>query len=97
MRVTLNIDDDVHSAAKAIALRDGKTLGQVITELGRLGMEDATRTSSEGSAHEALLTPQVSNDLGKQIQERFANLGELPIAPRRPMRTSPFEKQKSRQ
>ena len=35
MRTTLDISDDVLFAAKAIAQRDKKSLGQVITELAR--------------------------------------------------------------
>ena len=36
MRTTLNIDDDVLLAAKAIARRDKKTVGQVISEWGQI-------------------------------------------------------------
>ena len=35
MRTTLDISDDVLFAAKEIARHDGKTLGQVISELAR--------------------------------------------------------------
>ena len=39
MRTTLNIDDDVLLAARAIARRDKKTAGQVISELGQITMD----------------------------------------------------------
>lgn len=38
MRITLNIDD-VLLAARAIARRDKKTVGQVISELGQITMD----------------------------------------------------------
>lgn len=38
MRVTLNIDDDVHLAARELASRSGTTLGRVISDLARKGM-----------------------------------------------------------
>ena len=38
MRTTLAIDDDVLAAAKAMAERERKTLGEVISELARQGM-----------------------------------------------------------
>ncbi len=39
MRTTLNIDADVLFAAKNIARRDKKTLGQVISECGRAALQ----------------------------------------------------------
>jgi hypothetical protein len=38
MRTTLEIDDDILLAAKEIAARDGKTAGQVLSELARRGI-----------------------------------------------------------
>ena len=38
MRTTLSIDDDVLSAAKEIAARDQKTVGEVISALARQSM-----------------------------------------------------------
>ena len=35
MRTTLDLDDDVLASAKEIALREGKTAGQVLSELAR--------------------------------------------------------------
>lgn len=38
MRTTLDIEDDLLAAAKALAQRQGKTTGQVISELARRGL-----------------------------------------------------------
>jgi hypothetical protein len=38
MRTTLDLDDDVLSAAKALAAHRGLTAGQVVSELARKGL-----------------------------------------------------------
>lgn len=38
MRTTLDIDDDILLAAKELAARNGKTAGQVLSELARRGI-----------------------------------------------------------
>jgi hypothetical protein len=38
MRTTLNLDDDVAEAAKALARSERRSLGQVISELARRGL-----------------------------------------------------------
>jgi hypothetical protein len=43
MRTTLAIDEDVLAAAKHLAARDGRTLGEVITALARRGLAPAAR------------------------------------------------------
>jgi hypothetical protein len=47
MRTTIQIEDDVLDAAKELARLDGKTIGQVISDLARRGLrpapQDATR------------------------------------------------------
>ena len=40
MRTTLALDDDILSAARAIAARDFKTIGQVVSELARKSLND---------------------------------------------------------
>lgn len=40
MRTTLSLDEDVLSAARAIAERDHKTIGQVVSELARKSLAD---------------------------------------------------------
>ena len=38
MRTTLDIEDDVLQAAKELAQREGRTAGQVLSELARRGL-----------------------------------------------------------
>ena len=38
MRTTLTIDDDVLAAVRALARADGRSLGEVLTELARRGL-----------------------------------------------------------
>ena len=38
MRTTLNLDDDVAEAARALARSEGRSLGQVISDLVRRGL-----------------------------------------------------------
>ena len=42
MRTTLNLDDDVMEAARAIAERRGQSIGIVISELARRGLTPAS-------------------------------------------------------
>lgn len=50
MRTTLDIDDDVLAAAKAVGRRVGKTAGRVISDLARsalsAGLQDRDRRAS---------------------------------------------------
>ena len=48
MRTTLTIDDDVLTAARGLAERDDKTVGEVVSELAR----KALRANEEKSAFE---------------------------------------------
>lgn len=54
MRATLDIADDGLLAARSIALRDGKAIGQVLSELARKGLAaskiDPTVHSAEALA-----------------------------------------------
>lgn len=42
MRTTLTIDDDVYFAAKAIASHQGRTIGEVVTDLVRKELDKPT-------------------------------------------------------
>ena len=46
MRTTLDIEEDVLSAAKDLARRERKTAGQVISELARKGLTGTTATTA---------------------------------------------------
>jgi len=39
MRTTLSLDDDVAEAARAIAIRDRRTLGDVVSDLARQSLK----------------------------------------------------------
>jgi hypothetical protein len=55
MRTTLDIDDDILQAAKELARVEKKTAGQVLSELARKGLTQAT----PGFAEEAAAPPYV--------------------------------------
>ena len=42
MRTTLNVDDDVLLAVKELARRDGRSAGEVLSELARKGLSTGT-------------------------------------------------------
>ncbi len=56
MRTTLDIADDVLFAAKDFARRDKKTLGQVISEWGRVALQNpvTAQKAAKGKAKSAL-------------------------------------------
>ena len=74
-----NLDPDVKTKLRVRAAEQG------------IAMEEAVRRILTKAANEAIEPPLTKNDLGSRIQARFAGLGEIPIAPRSPMRASPFE------
>jgi hypothetical protein len=43
MRTTLDIEDDILQAAKELALREGSTAGQIISNLARQGLNAPTK------------------------------------------------------
>lgn len=47
MRTTLRIEDDVFRAAKSLADSEGKTVGQVISELARKGLAPRPQEATE--------------------------------------------------
>lgn len=69
MRTTLDIADDVLFAAKEIAHREKKSLGQVISELARRAFQSPVAgTTATGAA--------------LQASERLAEYGIEPLPPR---------------
>lgn len=50
MRTTLDIADDVLFAAKEVARRDKKTLGQIASELMRRGLSNGAAPQGEAAA-----------------------------------------------
>jgi hypothetical protein len=72
MRTTLDIADDVLFAAKEIAQREKKSLGQTISELARKAFAQSTAAPFVSTAP---ATPP-------QVSERLANYGIRPLPPR---------------
>jgi len=71
MRTTLDIADDILFAAKEMAQREKKSLGQVISELARCAFASA---ATPNPADTPVATPQVS--------ERLASYGIHPLPKR---------------
>jgi hypothetical protein len=51
VRTTVSIDDDVLAAARERAAREGRTLGEVLSTLARLGLTARTTSSSGEELH----------------------------------------------
>ncbi len=73
MRTTLDIADDVLFAAKEVARREKKPLGQIISELARRAF-----AQSEGSLS---YPPRLESAL-PQVSERIASYGIHPLPAR---------------
>ena len=75
MRTTLDIEDDVLSAAKDLAKREKKTAGQVISELARRGLAGAASSAAREPKASYGFRPfaregrVVSNDLINKLRE----------------------------
>jgi antitoxin FitA len=72
-----NLDPDVKTRLRVQAAQQG------------IAMEEAVRRILTRAANEPP-APASTHDLGQRIQARFFGLGELPVAPRRSVRASPF-------
>ena len=73
MRTTLDIADDVLFAAKEIARREKKTVGQIISDLAR---QSFARVSSDDA------TPASGAKAVPHVSERLATYGIKPLARR---------------
>ena len=49
MRTTVTIDDDVLAVARALAERNGVSLGSALSELARRGFKGTTATRDDGA------------------------------------------------
>jgi hypothetical protein len=49
MRITLRIDDDVLAAARSLARRQGRTVGEMISMLARKGLDSRVSVSGGGA------------------------------------------------
>jgi hypothetical protein len=82
MRTTLDIDDDILSAAKELAKAEGKTMGQVISELTRQALSAPHTGAGFGEPASTFLAddwvtfprrggPPVTTELIQQIQDEL--------------------------
>lgn len=60
MRTTLALDDDVLAAARHLAQREHKSIGEIISTLARQGLSRGTRTARAERNGIPLLTRQKS-------------------------------------
>lgn len=75
MRTTLTIDDDVLAAAKALAARQHKSVGEVISALSRASLRPARRRASVRNGIPLLpdrggatpVTPELVNQLRDEL------------------------------
>lgn len=73
MRTTLDIADDVLFAAKEIARREKKPLGQIISELARRAFAQRA---------EGIASGQPTGPGAPKVSERLARYGIHPLPPR---------------
>lgn len=84
MRTTLSIDDDVLFAAKSLARRDGRALGEVISDLARQALHAPAPGAGSETAPTALdrqlaalgLTPYRAPDVAVVTQAQVEALRE---------------------
>ena len=76
MRTTLAIDDDVLAAARHLAERDGKTIGEIVSALARQGLSRGHRAARPqrngvpllpGRRGGAPVTPELVNQLRDEL------------------------------
>lgn len=84
MRTTLSIDDDVLFAAKSLARREGRALGEVISDLARRALQAPAAEAGETPAPTELdrqlaalgLTPYRAPDVAVVTQTQVEALRE---------------------
>jgi hypothetical protein len=69
MRTTLALDDDVLAAARALAARDRRPIGEIVSDLARKGLKSELRTTRSRCGFPVLprrgvvVTPELVNAL----------------------------------
>ncbi len=75
MRTTLAIDDDILAAAKEMASSEGKSVGEVISELARNALRPAATKRKSRNGVPLLPVragaPRVTSELVRQLQEEL--------------------------
>ena len=71
MRTTLTIDDDVMAVARALAERNGGSLGSAVSELARRGFKSPAARDRDGSmfAVPADAKPITSEDVYRSLSD----------------------------
>lgn len=72
MRTTLAIDDDVLEAARTIARAEGRTVGDVLSDLARRGLRPSPRRRVDGFptfAVPADATPITPEDVARALDD----------------------------
>jgi hypothetical protein len=75
MRTTLSIDDDVLAAARSLAERQNKTIGEVVSALARQALQPTARRARERNGVPLLprragavpVTPELVNELRDEL------------------------------
>ncbi|MBM3607826.1 MAG: hypothetical protein FJX29_05120 [Alphaproteobacteria bacterium] len=82
MRTTLDIDDDILSAAKELARYENKTAGKVLSELARKALTGGVAHTGAGfemrnglpvlPATGRIITPEMIDEIQRQLDEEDA-------------------------
>jgi hypothetical protein len=76
MRTTLTIDDDVLAAAKELAAREGKSLGEVLSSLAREALRPNKQAQSKRNGVPLLPTHSDATPITLELVNRLRD--ELP-------------------
>ncbi len=75
MRTTLAIDDDILAAAKEMASSEGKSVGEVISELARNALRPSSTKRKSRNGVPLLPVrpgaPRVTSEMVRQLQEEL--------------------------
>ena len=63
MRTTINVEDDVFFAAKAIAKETHSSVGAVLSEWARRGQQQTRASTESGAGALATLQPKIRNGI----------------------------------
>ena len=75
MRTTLTIDDDVLAVARALAERNGSSLGKALSELARRGFRSADAIRNDGDGTVFAVAPDAEPITSEDV---YRALGEWP-------------------
>ena len=75
MRTTLTIDDDVLAVAKALAERDGSSIGKALSELARRGFRGSHEARDKGDGTVFAVAPDAEPITSDDV---YGALGEWP-------------------